>query len=90
MRIKSGADEVTPRQLAIFEVMYRSARDAGHMPTVGELMARFGVRSKNSIAGHLLALRRKGYLGKSPASPRSYHLLRRPDGRPFTGFTEKD
>lgn len=88
----AGAD-LTPRQLEVYEAIYATARDQGYMPSIRTLMGRFGVTSPNGVLCHIRRLLDKGYLGKAPSAAavsNTYRLLRRPDGRPFAGFLDKE
>lgn len=56
----AGNTDPTPRQLDVLRVIWRSYCDAGHAPTIREMMAALGVASSTAVAGHLTYLERKG------------------------------
>jgi repressor LexA len=81
---------LTAKQAAILRFIYESARDTGFQPDIGEICARFGIAGTNGVVCHLKALAKKGYVELVYARARSIRILRRPDGRPFRGFAEKE
>jgi repressor LexA len=81
---------LTRPQGEIFRFVYERARDTGTQPSVREIAARFGFGSINGVGCHLRALARKGWLDLSGGQSRAIRFLKRPDGRPFRGFVEKD
>lgn len=89
-RPKSTSTELTPRQAAVLRHLYEATMRAGIQPSTRELAAAFGYQGPNGAYCHLKALARKGWIGLPDAGFRSLRLLRRPDGRPFTGFVLPD
>jgi repressor LexA len=88
MKEKDG-EPLTGKQADIFAMIYTWVRDRGDLPTVREIMARFGIASPNGVMSHIRALRAKGYLGPGRPNHSTGALLRRPDGSPFDGFADK-
>jgi repressor LexA len=80
----------TASQVAVFNFIYETARNAGFQPSLREIMARFGIVSPNGVACHLQTLERKGWIRRGDGSSRSVRILRKPDGSPFTGFADKE
>lgn len=80
---------LTDRQQDILTFIERSLLQDGFPPTIAEIAAAFGVRSTNSIRGHLQALARKGAIELVPAASRGIRLLKpTPDpdqGLPLVG-----
>jgi SOS-response transcriptional repressor LexA len=83
-------DPLTERQAEIFAFIYETARDRGYQPTYRQLMEKFGILSTNGISCHLKSLADKGWIEALDGEKRGIRFLRRPDGRPFTGFSDKD
>lgn len=84
-------DPLTDRQMAVFRFIYEHARDKGYQPSFRQIAAEFGFASySNSMTCHLVALAKKGFVtGDLHGKSRSIKFLRRPDGKPFTGFADK-
>jgi SOS-response transcriptional repressor LexA len=80
--------KVTDRALGVLRAIYEGARDNGYQPTVKELIAAYGLKSPNSIHGHLRVLEKRGWIVLHRHA-RAVEFLRRPDGRPFRGFLDK-
>lgn len=87
----SGLDspDLTLRQIALYEWFYDRIRATGYQPSVKEIASQFGIRSPNGIACYMKSLQAKGYISTSGKS-RSARLLKRPDGRPFHGFIDRE
>lgn len=67
---------LTDRQQAVLDFIQQSVAEAGFPPTIAEITAAFGVRSTNSIRGHLKALARKGCIELVPSASRGIRLLK--------------
>lgn len=67
---------LTDRQQEILTFIEQSLAREGFPPTIAEIAAAFGVRSTNSIRGHLQALARKGMIALVPAASRGIRLLK--------------
>lgn len=85
-RPPSTSIELTPRQASILGHLFDVTMATGIQPSCRELADAFGYQGPNGAYCHLKALARKGWIGLPDAGFRSLRLLRRPDGRPFTGF----
>jgi len=71
---------LTARQRELIEFVERFIGEEGYPPTVAEIGRAMGIRSKNGVNDHLLALQRKGYLTRSSRA-RSIRLIRGASGR---------
>ncbi len=67
---------LTDRQQTILDFIERSIAEDGFPPTIAEIATAFGVRSTNSIRGHLQALARKGAIELVPSASRGIRLLK--------------
>jgi len=67
---------LTDRQQAILDFIRQQVAEAGIPPTIAEIASAFGVRSSNSIRGHLQALARKGAIELIPSASRGIRLLK--------------
>lgn len=67
---------LTDRQQAVLDFIEQSVATAGFPPTIAEIATAFGVRSTNSIRGHLQALARKGVIELVPSASRGIRLLK--------------
>ncbi len=67
---------LTDRQQEILSFIEQFIAQDGFPPTIAEIAAAFGVRSTNSVRGHLQALARKGVIELVPAASRGIRLLR--------------
>jgi len=72
--------ELTARQRELLEFVERFITEEEYPPTVAEIGRAMGIRSKNGVNDHLLALQRKGYLTRSSLA-RSIRLTRGRSGR---------
>lgn len=67
---------LTDRQQAVLDFIEQNVAEAGFPPTIAEIAAAFGVRSANSVRGHLQALARKGAIELVPSASRGIRLLK--------------
>ncbi|MGH3673634.1 MAG: transcriptional repressor LexA [Pseudonocardiaceae bacterium] len=67
----ASADELTPRQRRILEVIREWVGRLGYPPSVREIGEAVGLTSTSSVAHQLRALERKGYLRRDPNRPRA-------------------
>jgi repressor LexA len=88
-RRTQAGDPLTERQAEIFAWIYEIVRDRGYQPTYRQLMEKFGIQSTNGITCHLKSIADKGWIDLG-GEKRGIRFLKRPDGRPFTGFADKD
>lgn len=73
---KDSMKPLTDRQQTILDFIERRIGEDGFPPTIAEIAAAFGVRSTNSIRGHLQALARKGAIELVPSASRGIRLLK--------------
>ncbi len=71
---------LTDRQQDILTFIEQTLVREGFPPTIAEIAEAFGVRSSNSIRGHLQALAQKGVIELVPSVSRGIRLLRPPAG----------
>lgn len=78
---------LTDRQREILAFIEKALVQEGFPPTIAEIAQAFGVRSTNSVRGHLQALARKGAIELVPSASRGIRLLRPPaeEGVPLVG-----
>ncbi|MBL8213343.1 MAG: repressor LexA [Bryobacterales bacterium] len=67
---------LTPRQQSIFDFIVSYRRRHGCSPSIPEIQRHFGIRSPNGVAGHLDALKNKGYIRKGERGSRRIDLNR--------------
>ncbi len=67
-------EALTPRQREIYEFIREEIRRKGIPPTYREIGERFGIRSTNGVKRTLDALRKKGYLERTPNISRGIAL----------------
>lgn len=61
---KPSTPNLTARQRSVLRYMLRCWL-RGYVPTIREMCGEFGI-SLNAVRGHLLALKRKGYVDNAP------------------------
>lgn len=71
--------ELTRRQHDLLWALARSIQKNGYPPSIRELGAVAGLHSTATVYNHLHQLERKGYIRRSPHSPRAIEVLRLPD-----------
>jgi SOS-response transcriptional repressor LexA len=84
----TGAGALTARQLEVLSYLYGHARDRGFQPGLAEIAVHFGNTSHSSARDYVSALERMGYV-RSHGQARGIEMLKKPDGTPFTGFSDK-
>lgn len=67
---------LTDRQQEILDFIEKAIVQDGFPPTIAEIATAFGIRSSNSVRGHLQALARKGAIELVPAASRGIRLLK--------------
>ncbi len=68
-------DSLTLRQQEILGFIRVSSQKNGYWPSIREIQEHFGFKSTNAVAGHLLALERKGAISRVPGQARAYRIL---------------
>ena len=66
--------DLTPRQTEILSFIRECAEERGGIPSVREIMARFGFSSPATVAGHLDLLEKKGVIGREAGRSRNIIL----------------
>ena len=64
----------TERQAKVLWCLDNMTRSHGYSPTIRELMEAAGLSSTNAVAGHLLALERKGFVTSLPGKARTLRV----------------
>jgi len=86
----SNLDQLTERQLAVFEFIREKIVNRGYGPTVREIGENFQISSPNGVMCHLKALERKGLIRRSPNKSRAIELtkeaLENSRGMPLVGI----
>jgi repressor LexA len=65
---------LTPRQAEILTFIRECAEERGGIPSVREIMARFGFSSPATVTGHLDLLEKKGVIGREAGRSRNIML----------------
>jgi repressor LexA len=65
---------LTPRQSEILSFIREGAEERGVIPSVREIMTRFGFTSPATVASHLDLLEKKGVIGREPGRSRNIIL----------------
>ncbi|HEX4948689.1 MAG TPA: transcriptional repressor LexA [Blastocatellia bacterium] len=66
---------LTTRQQAMHDFLCRYQREFGQPPTLAEIQAQFGLRTRAGVAFHLAALERAGFIERIPNVTRGIKLL---------------
>ena len=69
-------EQLTKRQLAVYEFIRDKIRNRGYGPTVREIGEQFHISSPNGVMCHLKALEKKGLIYRSPNKSRAIELLK--------------
>jgi repressor LexA len=68
--------ELSAKQRRVLELISGHVTAHGYPPTIRELAMALGVRSTNTIAGHLLALEKKGFIRRpTPRTSRGMQVI---------------
>ncbi|MCA9214445.1 MAG: transcriptional repressor LexA [Planctomycetales bacterium] len=81
-------EQLTKRQLAVFEFIHDKIQNRGYGPTVREIGNRFNISSPNGVMCHLRALERKGLISREPNMSRAIQLapeFGKTEGMPLLG-----
>lgn len=84
----SHLEQLTPRQLEVYEFIRDLIRSRGYGPTVREIGEEFEIRSPNGVMCHLKALEKKGLISREPNMSRAIQLIADPieeRGMPMAG-----
>ncbi|HAM9331843.1 TPA: LexA family transcriptional regulator [Escherichia coli] len=73
-------NELTPRQRDVFNAIRDYKARVGFPPTMFELAGLIGCSSPNAAAGHVNALKRKGYITVAPGVARGITILGENEG----------
>lgn len=79
----------TAKQMAVLRFIYETARDRGYQPSYREIAKHLGASSPNAVAALAKPLVRREWLAFGESRSRSFVILRRPDGAPFRGFSDR-
>ena len=69
------AENLTQRQLDVYEMIRDLIVNRGYGPTVREIGAEFEIRSPNGVMCHLRALEKKGLIRRDPNKSRAIELV---------------
>ena len=81
-------DQLTKRQLAVFDFIRDKINNRGYGPTVREIGDKFKINSPNGVMCHLRALEKKGLITRQPNMSRAIQLAAEfgnPDSIPLAG-----
>ena len=81
-------ENLTPRQLEVYQFIREKIRSRGYGPTVREIGTEFGISSPNGVVCHLKALEKKGLITREPNMSRAIQLSTEPAhmrGLPLAG-----
>src|SRR5512147_746126 len=67
-------ENVTERQMAVYEFIRDKIRNRGYGPTVREIGSEFDISSPNGVMCHLKALEKKGLITREPNMSRAIQL----------------
>lgn len=74
---------LTPREHKVLQFIRRHIDEHGYAPSLEEIGAAIGVRSRGSVHRYVSRLEDKGYLRREPHGARALELLATPEGPPF-------
>lgn len=67
-------DQLTQRQLDVYEFIRDKIQNRGYGPTVREIGEQFGIKSPNGVMCHLKALEKKGLIIREPNMSRAIQI----------------
>src|SRR3989337_43826 len=73
-KIMSLFDQLTERQMEVYEFIRDKIRNRGYGPTVREIGSQFGISSPNGVMCHLKALEKKGFITRESHMSRAIQL----------------
>ena len=74
----SSSEQLTEKQLAVYEFIRDTIRRRGYGPTVRDIGDAFGIKSPNGVMCHLRALEAKGYIRREENKARAIELTHEP------------
>jgi repressor LexA len=74
-RLEQLTDQLTQRQLEVYEFLRDKIINRGYGPTVREIGEEFQINSPNGVMCHLKALEKKGLIRRSPNKSRAIELI---------------
>ncbi|MBW3596785.1 MAG: repressor LexA, partial [Planctomycetes bacterium] len=74
----STFDQLTDKQLAVYEFIRDGIRKRGYGPTVRDIGEAFNIRSPNGVMCHLRALEVKGFIRRGKNKARAIELTQEP------------
>ncbi len=81
-----SVDLLPPRQRAVFEFIRDETGRTGVCPSFRDIADHFGVASKNTVFGHVKALKEKGFLALERSQGRAIQVLvHEPQTMPLVG-----
>jgi repressor LexA len=84
----SQFDQLTKRQMQVYEFIRDKIKNRGYGPTVREIGDEFKIASPNGVMCHLKALEKKGLISREPNMSRAITLIAEPEeekGLPLVG-----
>lgn len=69
-------NELTPRQIEVYEAIRVHIEKVGFPPTLIELAELIGCSSQNAAAEHVKALKKKGYISIAPGAARGITVVK--------------
>lgn len=81
-------ENLTERQMAVYEFIREKIRERGYGPTVREIGAEFDIMSPNGVVCHLKALEKKGIISREANLSRAIQMIAEPvelRGLPLVG-----
>ncbi|MDO5673105.1 MAG: transcriptional repressor LexA [Actinomycetaceae bacterium] len=77
---ESTVRPLSKRQIEVLDALQSLATDLGYPPSVRELAGALSLSSPSSVKHHLDVLETKGYLRRTPNSPRALEIVNLPQG----------
>lgn len=70
-----NADQLTPRQRRLLEVIRNAVSTQGYPPSIREMGDKIGLSSTSSVSHQLHVLEKRGFLRRDPRRPRALEVL---------------
>lgn len=71
-----SVEKLSGRQEEVLAALKDMTKEKGYPPTVRELGERVGLKSTSTVSGYLERLESKGYIKRSPSSPRAIEIIK--------------